>query len=829
MAITHSLVATDWTIDRQTGNIRYGGHDHNGADPSYATVIEFHRWLQQLADDGAPAAVDDELDISATNPSQRSTDNIITLINGYNIDDGAAEHLYDGSIIQDGGDTIYDGIINFGNANVQIQIIQDGAVIADDYWNYNIGDAASGGSGTTLVDTGIGWSTNQWAGYTVLNTTEGCQGIAESNTNDTITFASGQLHKGTNQDFEAADGYLIGQPLNPNATQGVSHRFMIKTRADGVDIDGRRLIGICRRYGNTYAEFKINGTSRGNNVLALSDTADLNNTTAPATAIGTQWDTDFSNTAGLRDIDVDQDGSTEEYYSEWTWINTHTINDLYERTKGLTEDVATETAELGHGLAGNVFRGITHSFLYDTETGGITISTNDMLLWGTNVVFNNGSGTFTVGEAIHEDTATPVWKGRVLGYTGAGATGSLIIDVGSDTVTTGDTFTGQSSGATADVNGTPTAVVGGGVLHILANDDTDDLLYTQVIKGTMAADEDILYYGGTDLTAIDVSDYVAVEDAVTAITERAISTPHIGVSTGSAIIGSYGLGVAQAKLSSSDLVFDLTDTPITPPNNVTNTVVLGSDYTDDRVLVAAWDGLTLDLNGDPTVGISGMTLATALDADDETAVVVSEDLTDTEIAAFLPSAGYLQVVDDGGVIRRLEYSGYVGATSTFTITTTTGDEDFLGDEAAVGNSVTVGQMHLVTALTGVTETSAVVNNIPGSTPNSGTLRIVNDEGFHIRTPYSVYDDGTDTFTITSSDWSGSGLTDSAQVGNHAYVTYLDLDAVASSASFQAVYDNDLNMVVVVRDGANTPIKQFISSWAFGDSASSISVIKTTDA
>src|SRR3989339_286231 len=124
-----ALVATDWTITRGVANdIRYvgGDHDGTGTSPSYATVIEFHRWLQGLADD-AVAVGNDELDITNTLPSQRSTDNIITLINNYNIDDAAAEHLYDGSIIQNGGDDIYDGIVNFGNAGVMIQLIQNGA------------------------------------------------------------------------------------------------------------------------------------------------------------------------------------------------------------------------------------------------------------------------------------------------------------------------------------------------------------------------------------------------------------------------------------------------------------------------------------------------------------------------------------------------------------------------------------------------------------------------------------------------------------------------------------------------------------------------------
>jgi len=63
----------------------------------------------------------------------------------------------------------------------------------------------------------------------------------------------------------------FGQPLNSDSTQGISHRFMLKVREDGVDIDSRKLIGTCRRMGNTYSEFRINSTSRGNNVLALKE------------------------------------------------------------------------------------------------------------------------------------------------------------------------------------------------------------------------------------------------------------------------------------------------------------------------------------------------------------------------------------------------------------------------------------------------------------------------------------------------------------------------------------------------------------------------------
>jgi hypothetical protein len=111
-----AYVAADWSIDRSNGNIRYIGDDHGGASPSYATVIEAHRAWQALADD-LTSSGNDELDITDTNPSARSTDNIITLLGNYNIDDNAAEHLYNGSITQGGGDVIYAGFVNFGNTS----------------------------------------------------------------------------------------------------------------------------------------------------------------------------------------------------------------------------------------------------------------------------------------------------------------------------------------------------------------------------------------------------------------------------------------------------------------------------------------------------------------------------------------------------------------------------------------------------------------------------------------------------------------------------------------------------------------------------------------
>lgn len=287
-----SFVAADWTITRSNGNIRYIGDDHAGASPSYATVIELHRALQDFADD-ASSAGDDQLDITDDNPSERSTDNIITLLGSYNIDDAASEHLYDGSIIQGTGGTrvVYDGIVNFGNVE-KIQIIQNGAVLTDDWWN------------------------------------------------------------------------ITGGGLNADANAGISHRFMIKTINANTDIDGRRLIGISRKYGNSYTEFVINGTARGNNVLALADATDLNNQTASGTVSG--YSTIAKTEGYTTSEDIDPTVATEEYYIVWD-KGSQSINDLYEYVKLLTQDGSTDQVM---GLDGELFRGVTHQVAYSSLAGG---------------------------------------------------------------------------------------------------------------------------------------------------------------------------------------------------------------------------------------------------------------------------------------------------------------------------------------------------------------------------------------------------------------------------------------------------------------------------
>ena len=522
-------IATDFSV-AVNGNIRYTGAAHTIAGAGYYTVIQLHRFLQDLADD-ASSSGDDLLDITDSTPSDRSTDNIITLNTPYNIDDTAAEHLYDGSIIQTSGDEIYDGVVNFGNIGLHIEILQNGAVIANDFWN---------------------------------------------------TIPNGSSDKG----------------LNSSSIAGISHRFMVKTRTSAADIDGRRMIGMNREFGNTYGEFSINGTSRGNNVLALVDSTDLNNQTASGT-IGAI--SDIANTEGYRSFDVDNNSVDENYYSEWD-KGGNSINTLYERAKYLTRRGESTTI---YGIQGQIFRGITHEITIDTPTG-----------------------TFAAVEAVS-------WSG--------GTAQMLAIN----SVTAGTK------------------------------------MWIQILTGVIPTDGQTITGASSATCAVNVT-----------VTERTISSPFFGVSTGSSIIGAFGVGVELLDLTSSDKLFDLTNAQIVPPNNVTFTVT-GLISGQDRVLVAPESGGVIDVDQFVTSGtLNGATV---------TAVVVS-----TTIPTDTPAAGTIRLLNDEGLYVRLVYTSYTSA--TFTITSHNFSGTGQNDSVASANNCYISYIDELASSTSATFTGVYVSD-----------------------------------------------------------------------------------------------------------------------
>lgn len=702
-------IASDFSVSL-AGNIRYTGSG------SCHTVLALHRFLQDLADD-ASASGDDLADITTADPSSRAYDKLVTLLNGYNIDDVAARYLYDGSIVQDDGDTIYDGIAVYAPAGTELYIIQNGAVVAPNFW---------------------------------------------------------------------------GTALNADASQGISHRFMVKVRTGGADIDGRRLLGLCRTYGAQYDEFLVNGTASGNNVIALSTATDLNNQTAIATVAGY---TTVTNTEGYRAIDADGNGTAEHYFSEYNRAAL-TINQLYERTKWLSRIATADAfcADTGSnfavgnasivGQAQSFANGATAQYLVRVRvslkkvgvpTGSLTVTLHAHSgTYGTSSVPTGAAlatsaaldvATLTTSyQTIEVAFATPYEMSAATNYTlavnySAGDGSNYVHAQGLAT-------TGTHAGNRSQTTGSWAATAGDDLLFYaymspklytvpgeVFRGVTHQLALTTPRSGTFSAVERISWTGGTGvLLAIDSTTAatacwiqvltgtapatgVLITGASTATATttgaavgRDIASPFVGQSTGSALLGAYGVGVESADLGANDRLTDLTNTVIVPPNNVTGTIY-GLSSGDDRVLAMNDAGTTMDW----------------------------------------------------------------------------------------------GQLHLDGTLSGATVTSVVVAEaIPVDTPATGWLRITCNSGQRRLVAYTSW--ATKTFTITSASFAA----DNATTGNSCGIGYVDKLAAATSEAFTCVYSAPRTIRARVRCGGSSPIKPFESTFTLGSSGGSVTAIRTSD-
>lgn len=324
-----SLDSTKWQV-RTDKSIRYIGGDHGTATANYVTVLELHRWLQDLADE-ASVANDDYMDITTANPSDKKFDTIITLTNGYNLDDAyttpASEFIFGGSIIQGSGGTevIYDGINVVANRGVIVSIIQNGTILqtANKFWN---------------------------------------------------SVPNGETFAG----------------INADPTNGVAMRFMVKVKDTGNFIDNGSLIFTTREWGKTFSEFRIPSTGRGVNVVPLQFADDLNNTTVVGTVAG--WTTIANLDPSYNTIDLQQGDGLKGYYSKWDRNTTvsYSINQFYERMKWLTRNGAT--ADDLYGLDGELFRGITHSIATTAASapGSFVEGGATPLSWGTGATAGTG-------------------------------------------------------------------------------------------------------------------------------------------------------------------------------------------------------------------------------------------------------------------------------------------------------------------------------------------------------------------------------------------------------------------------------------------------------
>ena len=404
------------------GDIRWTG----GATPNYS-VLELHRFLQDLADD-AQASGDDLVDITTDTPSDRSTDNIITLNGAFNIDDTMAEHLFGGSVKQANGDTLYSGLRVLGavnNANTQLMVIQD-----NDLYQF------------TTTDTAPFWGDQSTGGY------------------------------------------------NGNAAAGILMRVLLKTRENGADFDGKRVRVQSRHWGDTYDFFNVT-LGEGESVAAVGTTPDAQNTTAQATVtiyadVLNSGGTANAPTGGFQTIDLNNGNGAQPYYSKWTFgAQPDGLKALWEYTKDLSGTGSTKTID---SQVGEFFLGITHEIDYDGLSGVFT--ERETVVWGTKFFYDTlVSGPFTPGNYV--TIGANGAAGRVLFDDGVDElivaledTSITLLD--DDVVTEFPGVSQVATTTTAAIN-----VAGGATLDndkdggtgLLLADDATDTIWIQLISG----------------------------------------------------------------------------------------------------------------------------------------------------------------------------------------------------------------------------------------------------------------------------------------------------------------------------------------------------------
>jgi len=126
------------------------------------SMLDLHKWLQELADD-ALFSGNDELDILSKNPSKldgpRSAIKpmLLNLLNTFNIDDEAAKFFNFGSVQQNGTDDLFTGVKSIGSPlvpNSPIYIVQDGNKLTSFWADGHIQILVKAKSGGTLIDNG---------------------------------------------------------------------------------------------------------------------------------------------------------------------------------------------------------------------------------------------------------------------------------------------------------------------------------------------------------------------------------------------------------------------------------------------------------------------------------------------------------------------------------------------------------------------------------------------------------------------------------------------------------------------------------------------------
>lgn len=513
-------------------------------------------------------------------------------------------------------------------------------------------------------------------------------------------------------------------------------------------------------------------------------------------------------------VDATMDRAEESPAATWTGSATSDLN------------MTVKSCPPIHGMPGELMQGINVEVGYDGEAGGGVLE-DDIAFWGTKVFYDTlVSGPFRPGERIKIGTGATADFATVLFDDGVDELVFALDSPGAGVLADDEVITslrGSATETTAAINVAGGAIedqnLSGGEGLVLAKDDNGATgeLYIQTIFGVNPVDNNRIRS-----TTSPLANYV---DATATINTRTLVPEFVGTSTGSNIIGAYGIGYDPLDVGSSDRFTSLDNTSRIPPNNVQFTVS-GLAAGEDRVLVGPRTGSALERGQ--------WLVSTALTAIGETALVVKtgvdtvpfpdaeENWPDTGIGA---DVSRLRIQRDDGIYQLIPYDSHDGV-DTFTLgTPVTGTINI--EVSQVGG--TGGQFDRISAGSFITDgfeqgariTGAGFTNAGNNTDftidsvTATTIVVVDDTGMVNESA------GGGNETLTSAGWDftaapgteGTGPSgwnsDDASVNNNVFMAFIDVLAGAGSVSFTGVHGGtNRDLFVRVRDGGGTPIKTF---------------------
>jgi hypothetical protein len=390
--------------------------------------IELRRWLGDLGDD-AVATGNDLYDIISSDAVDRSTDEIITLLSPFNIDDTLADHMYGGSITQNGGDDRYSGLaisLAVNSSDTSPVVIQDNAILTN-IWENGYNPDALKGQIRFMVKTRDGGATIDGGRVKarVLElgdsyfTTSTTLGVGEGGMS---LFSSGDLNNqtiaatiATWTDIAVTEGYQLIDHNNGNGAQPYYQEWDIATRTRAQLYERTKWI---QRRDTSETLHSINAQLF---VGADTNWAYDNEASGPFTEDETVvWGTAFN---------YDNEASGPFTVGEYVTIGSS-------------------------GAAGKLIQltdaGATGSMIVALEDTSITLLDNDTITGITSGATADINGAIT-GNSVNGG------EGLLLGLDDDGLTGNMYVQLLSGIIPADNVeVTGVTSGATADVNGSVT-------------------------------------------------------------------------------------------------------------------------------------------------------------------------------------------------------------------------------------------------------------------------------------------------------------------------------------------------------------------------------------